>query len=404
MTVNLSGTETEGAPVSSSRTGGVLCICTEIKMINAHNDLEKTGNTPLYDRHVILGAKMVPFAGVSMPLHYPTGILKEHLHTRNKASVFDVSHMGQISIWGDELAKTLETLVPGDIIDLAPWALRYTQLLNTDGGINDDLIVTNSVDRISLIVNAACKYKDLAMLEAHMGNTHDIAIHNDKALIAIQGPAAVSVLARHAPACSRLKFMMASAMTVAGVDAIVSRSGYTGEDGFEISVYSESAQQIWELLLSEPEVSPAGLGARDSLRLESGLCLYGHDINSTTSPIEAGLLWSIGKRRRKRGEFIGEERVLREIDEGPSRRGVGTLPEGKSPAREHVKIMNLDGDQIGEITCGRFGPSINGPIAMGYVKTEYSQLGTEVILLVREKKLKANIVRLPFTEHRYFQG
>ncbi len=373
-------------------------------MIKASNDLEETGITPLYDSHVIHGAKMVPYAGVFMPLNYPSGILKEHIHTRNMASIFDVSHMGQISIWGDDIAKSLERLVPGDIVDLAPWALRYTQLLNIEGGISDDLIVTNSVDRITLVVNAACKYEDLAILEEHLGSTHDIAIHKDKALIAIQGPAAGSVLNRHAPACSKLKFMMASTMTVAGVDAIVSRSGYTGEDGFEISVYSESVQHVWESLVSEPEVFPAGLGARDSLRLEAGLCLYGHDINSTTTPIEAGLLWSISKRRRQKGGFIGEDRVLREIEEGPTRRRVGILPEGKAPAREHTKIMNLQGDQIGKITSGGFGPTINGPIAMGYVKTDHSAVGTEVILMVREKEVKASIVKLPFTAHRYFYG
>ena len=373
-------------------------------MVTTSNDQEETGNTPLFSGHVSLGAKMVPFAGVSMPLHYPTGILTEHLHTRKKASVFDVSHMGQISIWGDDIAQCLERLVPGDIVDLAPWALRYTQLLNSEGGISDDLIVTNSVDRITLVVNASCKNNDLALLEEHLGSSYDIAIHNNKALIAIQGPAAESVLVRHAPACSRLNFMMASPMTVAGVDAIVSRSGYTGEDGFEISVYSEFAEHIWKELLSEPEVSPAGLGARDSLRLEAGLCLYGRDINPTTSPIEAGLLWSIAKRRRQKGGFIGEERVLREIDEGPSRRRVGILPNGKAPAREHTKIMNVEGDRIGEITSGGFGPSINGPIAMGYVSVEHSVVGTEVILLVREKEIKASVVRLPFTEHRYFHG
>ena len=291
-----------------------------------------------------------------------------------------------------------------DIVDLAPWALRYTQLLNAEGGISDDLIVTNAVDRIMMIVNAGCKNEDLAILEKYLGNTHDITIHNDKALIAIQGPSAASVLIRHAPACSRLKFMMAGAMTVAGIDAIVSRSGYTGEDGFEISVYSESAQHVWESLLSEPEASPAGLGARDSLRLEAGLCLYGHEINSTTTPIEAGLLWSIGKRRRQKGGFVGEERILQEINHGPTRRRVGILPEGKAPAREHTKIMNMKGDQIGEITSGGFGPSINGPVAMGYVQAEHSVVGTEVVLLVREKELKAKVVKLPFIEHRYFYG
>jgi len=365
---------------------------------------EPVKTTPLHDCHVALGAKMVPFTGYSMPLNYSAGILAEHLHTRESASLFDVSHMGQISIWGEEAAHALERLVPGDIIGLAPSALRYTQFTNDAGGIRDDLMVTNADGRLMLVVNAGCKEADLALLEIGFGDAVDVAMHDDKALIALQGPKAAKALARHAPAAADLGFMRAAAMRIAGADAVVSRSGYSGEDGFEISVYSEAAAEVWDVLMSEPEVSPAGLGARDSLRLEAGLCLYGHDIDETTSPVEAGLLWSIGKRRREEGGFLGEERIRDEIANGPKRRRVGILPEGRAPARENTEIVSAAGEPVGVITSGGFGPSVGGPVAMGYVDAAHAKTGTALGLLVRGKTIPASTVKLPFTAHRYHKS
>ena len=362
---------------------------------------ESIKNTALHDSHVALGAKMVPFTGYALPLQYPSGILKEHSHTRESASLFDVSHMGQISIWGEGAAHALEWLVPGDIIGLAPGSLRYTQFTNEDGGILDDLMVTKAEGRLLLVVNAACKEADLALLEAGFRGAVDVAMHDDKALIALQGPAAAAVLARHAPASAALKFMTAGAMEVAGADAIVSRSGYTGEDGFEISLYGEDARHVWDVLLAAPEVAPAGLGARDSLRLEAGLCLYGHDIDETISPVEAGLLWSIGKRRREEGGFPGAERIQAEITDGPKRRRIGIMPEGRAPARENTEILGAGDEPIGRVTSGGFGPTIGGPVAMGYVNSAHAKTGTAVGLMVRGKKIPASIVKMPFTAHRY---
>ena len=368
----------------------------------SQSDIIKT--TSLHDRHVALGAKIVPFTGYSMPLNYPPGILAEHLHTRKSASLFDVSHMGQISIWGEGAAHALEWLVPGDIIDLAPLALRYTQFTNDQGGIRDDLMVTNADGRLMLVVNAACKAADLELLEVGFQGSVDVALHDDKALLALQGPQAAAALARHAPMAKNLEFMHAAAMEIAGADAFVTRSGYTGEDGFEISVYAEAAIDVWDTLLAEPEVLPAGLGARDSLRLEAGLCLYGHDIDETTSPVEAGLLWSIGKRRRQEGGFPGEQRIFDEIANGAKRRRVGIMPEGRAPARENTEILSLAGEPVGIVTSGGFGPSTGGPVAMGYVDAVYAKTGTSLGLLVRGKTIPAIVVKLPFAAHRYHKN
>ena len=368
----------------------------------SQSDIIKT--TSLHDRHVALGAKIVPFTGYSMPLNYPAGILAEHLHTRKSASLFDVSHMGQISIWGEGAAHALEWLVPGDIIDLAPLALRYTQFTNDQGGIRDDLMVTNADGRLMLVVNAACKDADLELLEVGFQGSVDVALHDDKALIALQGPQAAAALARHAPMAKNLEFMHAAAMEIAGADAFVTRSGYTGEDGFEISVYAEAAIDVWDALLAEPEVLPAGLGARDSLRLEAGLCLYGHDIDETTSPVEAGLLWSIGKRRRQEGGFPGEQRIFDEIANGAKRRRVGIMPEGRAPARENTEILSLAGEPVGIVTSGGFGPSTGGPVAMGYVDAVCAKIGTSLGLLVRGKTIPASVVKLPFAAHRYHKN
>jgi len=361
-------------------------------------------STSLHDCHIAAGAKMVPFAGYAMPLNYPAGIISEHLHTRAKASLFDVSHMGQISIWGDGAAHALESLVTGDIIGLKTWRSRYTQFTDDNGGIKDDLIVTNADGRLMLVVNADRKHADLDHLEIAFRDSLDIVMHDDKALIALQGPHAASALARHAPAVAELGFMSAATMAIGGIDITVLRSGYTGEDGFEISVYAESAQHIWNILAAEPGIEPAGLGARDSLRLEAGLCLYGHDINETTSPVEAGLAWSISKRRRAEGGFPGAERILSEIADGPKRRRVGVLPEGRAPAREGAEIIDIDGETVGKITSGGFGPSVGGPVAMGYVDTKSAEIGTKVGLLVRGKTIAAQIVKLPFVKHSYHSG
>ena len=360
--------------------------------------------TPLHDSHVALGAKMAPFSGYSMPLQYPSGILAEHFHTRDSASLFDVSHMGQISIWGEGAAHALEWLVPGDIIGLEPWALRYTQFTSAEGGILDDLMVTHAEGRLLLVVNAARKEADLALLEAGFRGAVDVAMHDEKALIAIQGPAAAAVLARHAPASAALKFMRAGTMRVAGADAVVSRCGYTGEDGFEISVYAESARRVWDTLLANPQVAPAGLGARDTLRLEAGLCLYGQDIDESTSPVEAGLLWSIAKRRREEGGFPGERRIVDEIANGPARRRVGLLPEGRALARANTEILSAAGEAIGRVTSGGFGPSVGGPLAMGYVDSAHAELGTPLGLKLRGRIIPASIVQLPFVAHTYHKN
>ena len=358
-------------------------------------------NTPLYDLHVALGAKMVPFTGYSMPVQYPLGVLAEHLHTRSAAGLFDVSHMGQVTIRGDDPAGALERLVPGNITSLAPGRLRYTQFTNDSGGILDDLMVTNRDDHLFLVVNAGCKHDDLALLKAGLGNAYSVEMHDDRALLAIQGPAAAAALARLAPQCAELGFMAAADITVAGVECIVSRSGYTGEDGFELSIADDAAETLARRLLDEPEVEFIGLGARDSLRLEAGLCLHGHDIDATTTPIEANLTWSIAKRRREEGGFPGAAVIQRQLAEGVTRKRVGVAPVGRAPAREHTEITNTDGKRIGEITSGGYGPSVERPVAMGYVDSEYAEAGREVTLMVRGKPRLAHIANLPFVPNRF---
>lgn len=358
--------------------------------------------TQLYDLHVECGAKMVPFAGYDMPVQYADGILAEHLHTRANAALFDVSHMGQITLRGDDPAGALEALVPGDISGLAPGDMRYTLFTNDAGGILDDLMVTNAGDHLFLVVNAACKQDDLAHLRAGLAGV-DIEMHDDRALVALQGPAAVRVLARHAPECANLRFMTAAAMSVAGVDCFVSRSGYTGEDGFEISVPGNAAMALARRLVDEPEVAPVGLGARDSLRLEAGLCLYGHDIDTTTTPVEARLTWAVSKSRRVEGGFPGASVILDQITGGTARKRVGIRPEGRAPAREHTVVFDnqtLDG-KIGEITSGGYGPTVGGPVAMGYVDTAHAEAGTAIALDVRGKPRPARVVPLPFVPTRY---
>lgn len=364
--------------------------------------------TPLDALHRSLGAKMVPFAGYSMPVQYPLGVLKEHLHTRAAAGLFDVSHMGQADLVGDDIAIALEALVPGDLQALKPGRIRYTQLLNDDGGMIDDLMVAVPVDgasnRVHLVVNAGCKDKDYAALQSALGDRAVLEKKDSHALLALQGPLAAKVLSRFDADCVDMPFMSLRPVTINAVDVVVSRCGYTGEDGYEISVAAEAAEDLAKTLLDQPEVEPIGLGARDSLRLESGLCLYGHDIDDTTSPIEADLLWSISKRRRAEGGFPGDARILKEINEGSSRVRVGLKPTGRAPARECTVIETPEGDAVGVVTSGGFGPTIEGPIAMGYVASTHAKPGTQLHLIVRGRALDADVVAMPFVQQRYYRG
>jgi aminomethyltransferase len=360
--------------------------------------------TPLFALHDAHGAKMVPFAGYEMPVQFGPGVLKEHLHTREAAGLFDVSHMGQLFLSGDGIAAALETLVPGDIKGLAPGRMRYTQFTNESGGILDDLMVTNAGDQLYLVINAACKEADIAHLQDNLPQHFVIEVLDDAALIALQGPSAATVLERLAPGVGSMKFMSSAPTKVNGVSCIVSRCGYTGEDGYEISVEAAEAPALAELLLAQPEVMPVGLGARDSLRLEAGLCLYGHDIDTTTTPVEADLTWSIGKRRRQEGGFPGDAVVRRQLAEGVSRKRVGLKPDGRAPAREGTDIIDGNGNSIGTVTSGGFGPSVGGPVSMGYVASEFAATDTAVDLLVRGKPLPAQVAGMPFVPQRYYRG
>jgi len=346
---------------------------------------------------------MVPFAGYEMPVQYPSGIIAEHLHTRAQAGLFDVSHMGQVSLRGVG-AEALEALVPGDLQSLPPGRLRYTLLLDDNGGILDDLMAARAGDGFALVVNAARKHDDVAHLRDRLGPHAAVELHDDRALLALQGPAAAAVLARLLPGVERLPFLGSAEFAHDGQRWLVSRSGYTGEDGFEISLDARHAAGLAERLLDEPKVAPVGLGARDTLRLEAGLCLYGHDIDETTTPIEADLGRTIPKRRRAEGGFPGAARILRELAEGPPRRRVGLRPDGRAPAREGTEIVDAAGRTVGRVTSGGFGPSVGGPIAMGYVETALAAPGTALSLVVRGTPRPARVVPLPFVPHRYHRG
>jgi aminomethyltransferase len=346
---------------------------------------------------------MVPFAGYEMPVQYPTGIIAEHLHTRAQAGLFDVSHMGQIRLRGAEAALALEALVPGDLQALMPRQMRYTLLLNDRGGILDDLMATRLENGLMLVVNAACKDADLAHLQSQLDRAVTIEPHFERALLALQGPAAAAVLKRFAPGVERMPFMTSAELSIAGTPCSVTRSGYTGEDGFEISVAAEQAAAIAERLLGEPEVMPIGLGARDTLRLEAGLCLYGHDIDETTTPIESGLAWTIGKRRRAEGGFPSAAIILRQLAEGVTRKRVGIRPDGRAPAREGTQVTDPAGNPVGTVTSGGFGPSVGAPIAMGYVDSAHAAEHTAVSVIVREVARPAHVARLPFVPTRYYR-
>lgn len=361
--------------------------------------------TPLDALHRELGARMVPFAGYAMPVQYPTGILAEHGWCRNHAALFDVSHMGQAWITGADVAGALETLVPASYRELKAGRTRYTVFTNDQGGILDDLMITHvGPDRWFVVVNAACKEADFARLQQGIGDRVTLDVLTDRALLALQGPTAAAVMAHFAPASAAMVFMQAGPLDVAGIPCFVTRSGYTGEDGFEISVPADQADHLARLFLGHPEVKPCGLGARDSLRLEAGLPLYGSDIDTTTSPVEAALTFAIGKRRRSEGGFPGAGRILAELEQGASRLRVGIALDGRAPARAHTEIQDTEGRRIGEVTSGGFAPTLNAPIAMGYVETAFAQPGTPLRLIVRGKALEARVVSLPFVEQRYHRG
>ncbi len=374
-------------------------------------DTAQLKRTPLYDLHLSLGAKMVPFAGYDMPVQYPAGVLKEHLHTREKAGLFDVSHMGQVILRAksgsvEDAALALEKLVPVDILGLKAGRQRYGFFTDNNGGILDDLMITNRGDHLLVVVNAACKDADVAHMKANLGDTCKVELL-DRALLALQGPKAEAVLASLSPDIASMKFMDVRDATIAGIACIVSRSGYSGEDGFEISVPADRAADLANALLAHPDCEPIGLGARDSLRLEAGLCLYGNDIDTTTSPVEGAIEWAVQKARRKggarEGGFPGADRILAELENGPARRRVGLKPDGKAPVRSHAKIYSDENGttEIGEVTSGTFGPSAGGPVAMGYLPSSHAAVGTTVYAEVRGKYLPMTVAALPFVAQTY---
>ena len=370
--------------------------------------------TPLDSLHVELGARMVPFAGYSMPVQYPTGLMAEHLHTRASAGLFDVSHMGQLRLEGPEAAAAFETLVPVDVIGLATGKQRYGLLLNENGGIMDDLMFFNRdhVDGgdIFIIVNGACKGGDIAHIQQKIGNRCDVIPMLDMALLALQGPKAANALERLAPGVEQLVFMTGGRFTVAGCDCFLTRSGYTGEDGFEISVHASQADQLARALLAQPEVKPVGLGARNSLRLEAGLCLYGNDIDSATTPVEASLNWAIQKVRRtggaRAGGFPEAEKILAQLDSPAllTKKRVGLKALERIPVRDHAPLHSSDGAPIGEVTSGLLGPTINQPIAMAYVKPDFAAIGTRLDAMVRGKPVPMEVTAMPFVPARYHRG
>ncbi|WP_419535838.1 glycine cleavage system aminomethyltransferase GcvT [Endozoicomonas sp.] len=370
---------------------------------------ESLKKTPLYNLHLAQGAKMVPFAGYEMPVQYPSGVKTEHLHTRNKAGVFDVSHMGQLRLSGVGADRFLESLVPVDIVDLPVGKQRYALFTNEAGGILDDLMVTRYDDCLYLVVNAACKEQDTQHLQAHLPEGVTLERLNDRALIAIQGPMAADVMQRLIPEVADMVFMDSRQLSIDGVPCFISRSGYTGEDGFEISIPESEAERITRLLLDHPEVELIGLGARDSLRLESGLCLYGHDIDVNTTPVEASLIWAISKNRRHDGEraggFPGAENILKQIEtKQVGTKRIGLIGSSRAPVREGADLVDEQGRSIGRVTSGTFGPSVEAPVAMALINADYATLGTEVYALVRGKKLPMTVSKMPFIEQRYYRG
>jgi aminomethyltransferase len=359
---------------------------------------------PLDALHRSLGARMSPFAGYDMPLQYASGIVSETLHTRQKAGLFDVSHMGQAILAGAGAARALESLAPGDIAGLAPGRMRYTQLLNDKGGVLDDLMVTRLPgveERLLLVVNAARKAEDFALLRERLPQFDFIPLN--RALIALQGPRAASVLGALLPGAEDLPFLHWRAFEEGASSFFVSRSGYTGEDGFEVSMRADRAEMFVKALLQNAEVAPIGLGARDALRLEAGLPLYGHDLDETTDPVEAGLAWSIGKRRRMEGGFPGFARIDAALRDGPARRRVGLLPQSKAPVRDGAILISESGEIVGHVTSGGFSPTLRRPVAMGYVARAYASPGASIFTELRGDRIGVEIAPLPFVAHRYFK-
>ncbi|UWQ14954.1 glycine cleavage system aminomethyltransferase GcvT [Aliiroseovarius sp. M344] len=369
----------------------------------SHDDLKRTG---LYDLHLELGAKMVPFAGYEMPVQYPLGVMKEHLHTRDAAGLFDVSHMGQVILRGESPAKSLERIVPQSVESLAEGRQRYGLFTNDDGGILDDLMIANRGDHLFLVVNAACKDTDIAHMRAHLTDC-EIDVIDDRALLALQGPAAEAALSSLVPSAAAMKFMDVAIIDSEFGELWISRSGYTGEDGYEVSVPEANAEAFARALIAIDTVEPIGLGARDSLRLEAGLCLYGNDIDTTTSPVEGALEWAVQKVRKTGGEraggFPGADRILAEFENGANRRRVGLLPEGRAPMRAGTELYASEDAEapIGHVTSGAFGPSIERPMSMGYVSIDHAETGTRLFGDVRGKRLPVTVADMPFRPATY---
>jgi len=364
--------------------------------------------TPLHALHIELGAKMVPFGGYDMPVQYPTGVMAEHKHTRAAAGLFDVSHMGQVRLIGDGAAAALETIVPVDVIDLGLFKQRYALFTNEQGGILDDLMIARRPDDLFVVVNAGCKVQDIAHMQAKIGDKCQVLPLPEQALLALQGPQAVTALSRLNPDVAKLTFMTGGFFNLDGIETFLTRSGYTGEDGFEISVHQDQAVELARKLLAQPEVKPIGLGARDSLRLEAGLCLYGHDIDTSTTPVEASLTWAIQKVRRaggaRAGGYPGAAVVDEQLANGAARKRVGLVSSERMPVREGAKLVNAEGVEIGVVTSGTLGPTVGKPVALAYLAKEFAALGTEVFAIVRDKRTPMTVSSTPFTPNGYYRG
>lgn len=364
--------------------------------------------TPLHALHIELGAKMVPFAGYDMPVQYPAGVMAEHKHTRAQAGLFDVSHMGQVLLVGDDAAAALETLVPVDIVDLGLFKQRYALFLNDDAGIMDDLMVARRTDGLFVVVNAGCRDQDIAHMQQHLSGRCEVRPMPEQALLALQGPQAVTALSRLNPDVAKLVFMTGGFFDLDGIPTFVTRSGYTGEDGYEISVPADRAVELARKLLAQPEVMPIGLGARDSLRLEAGLCLYGHDIDTNATPVEASLTWAIQKVRRaggaRAGGYPGAAIVDQQLAEGVAKKRVGLVSSERMPVREGAKLVDANGVEIGVVTSGTLGPTVGKPVALGYVQTAFAAVGTELFAEVRGKRTPMTVSSTPFTPNGYFRG
>ncbi|MCV2364454.1 glycine cleavage system aminomethyltransferase GcvT [Paucibacter sp. DJ1R-11] len=364
--------------------------------------------TPLHALHIELGAKMVPFGGYDMPVQYPAGVMAEHKHTRAAAGLFDVSHMGQVRLIGDGAAAALETIVPVDVIDLGLFKQRYALFTNEQGGILDDLMIARRPDDLFVVVNAGCKVQDIAHMQAKIGDKCQVLPLPEQALLALQGPQAVTALSRLNADVAKLTFMTGGFFNLDGIATFLTRSGYTGEDGFEISVHQDQAVELARKLLAQPEVKPIGLGARDSLRLEAGLCLYGHDIDTSTTPVEASLTWAIQKVRRaggaRAGGYPGAVVVDEQLASGAARKRVGLVSSERMPVREGAKLVNAEGVEIGVVTSGTLGPTVGKPVALAYLAKEFAALGTEVFAIVRDKRTPMTVSSTPFTPNGYFRG